>query len=113
MLRTETITPDCSAHYDINSDSRARQQRVISLKVPTTTSESYGQITFNKNVEELQGNNGVLVSCFENACDFTYEGNEALRDGQTVELMLWIGHESSDDTEIIGYEFNGEKICGV
>ena len=112
-IRTTTVISDCTDVYNITSDSRSHQQGVISLKVPTSASESDVKLTFDKNVNEIKVRNSKSVTCNGNVCSFTYKSNEPLRNGQTFEVLLWIGLESASHTQIIGYEFNSEKICGI
>ena len=53
----------------------------------------------------------MIVTCNGNVCTFTYNVREPSKDGEKLELYLWIG-KAGQNYQIVGYEFNGQKICG-
>ena len=81
--------------------------------VPIDTSECNVKITFDKNVNGIKVRNGKNEQCDGKVCTFSHRIKKPLSKGQTLELAHRIGFESGGQRQVIGFEFNGEKICGI
>ena len=68
-------------------------------------------LDFDNIVNGINVQNGKNEQCVGNICTFTNRKEELLEEGQILKFVNRIGFDT-EPPQLIGLEFNGEKICG-
>ena len=82
------------------------------IKVPTATSVWEVTANFDQNINSILVRDGKDEKCNGKVCTFTHKREKPLDEGQILELVHRMGFDT-EPPQLIGLEFNGEKICGI
>jgi hypothetical protein len=112
LLVVHQVAADCSGVNKDYSTWHNGGNGKFSFIVPETTNKWKIEVTFDRDVSDLQVWNGKKVKCKGKTCTFkNKKWNKKQKKGDQLELGYQLGFDSLPAPEVTSLKFNGVELC--